>query len=55
MDDQTLRNAIDIIEGQAIDNFRIALSKQAIESTYREKNYPFTEVSVSDDVRTWAT
>ncbi len=52
VDDQTLRNAIDTIEGQAIDNFRIALSKQAIESTYREKNYPFTEVSVSDDALT---
>jgi outer membrane protein insertion porin family len=48
VDDQTLRNAIDIVEGQAIDNFRIALSKQAIESTYREKNYPFAEVSIND-------
>jgi outer membrane protein insertion porin family len=52
VDDQTLRNAIDIVEGQAIDNFRIALSKQAIESTYREKNYPFTEVSTDDDALT---
>jgi outer membrane protein insertion porin family len=48
VDNQTLRNAIDAQEGQAIDDFRIALSKQAIENTYRDKNYPFTEVQVED-------
>jgi outer membrane protein insertion porin family len=48
VDQQTLRNAIATLPGQAIDNFRIAISKTAIESTYREKNYPFTQVSVDD-------
>lgn len=52
VDQQALRNAIAVSVGQANDNFRIAISRQAIESTYREKNYPFTEVSVSDSLLT---
>ena len=33
VDIQTLQNAVEVKPGQAIDNFRIALSRQAIEAT----------------------
>jgi outer membrane protein insertion porin family len=49
VDTQTLRNAIDVSVGTAIDNFRIALSKQAIEGIYRDKNFPFAHVEAPED------
>lgn len=49
VDTQTLQNAADLKEGQAIDQFRISLAKQSIETVYRDKNYPFAHVEVEAD------
>ncbi|HEX8325003.1 MAG TPA: POTRA domain-containing protein, partial [Tepidisphaeraceae bacterium] len=49
IDDQTIRNSIDIQKGQAIDPFRLAQARRAITDLYRAKNYPFTNVNVSLD------
>jgi outer membrane protein insertion porin family len=43
-----LRNAVDVKVGEAIDRFRISVAKRAIESTYREKNFPFAHVEVDE-------
>ena len=44
-----LQSATDIKVGQAFDSFRVALAKQAIVDTYREKNFPFAHVDVPID------
>ena len=49
VDTKALQDAADLKEGQAIDTFRIALARQAIESLYRDKNYPFAHVDVPAD------
>jgi outer membrane protein assembly complex protein YaeT len=41
-----LQALVDLEVGQAIDQFRISLAKQAIEGHYQEKNYPFAHVEV---------
>ena len=41
-----LRNVVDLREGEAIDRFRIALARQAIENLYRDRNFPFAHVEV---------
>src|SRR6185369_17675231 len=46
----TLRNTIDIHEGEAIDSFRISIARQAIESLYKSKNYPYAHVDVDRDL-----
>ncbi|HZL37672.1 MAG TPA: POTRA domain-containing protein [Tepidisphaeraceae bacterium] len=46
---ETLRTAIDLRAGQAIDAFRIAIARQTIISQYRDKNYPFAEVRVPSE------
>jgi len=46
IDNERLRGAINVSEGEAIDRFRLALARQAIENLYREKNYPFAHVEV---------
>jgi outer membrane protein insertion porin family len=48
VDTPTLLNLIDVRVGEAIDPFRIALSRGAIEDLYRGKNYPFTRITVDD-------
>jgi outer membrane protein assembly complex protein YaeT len=43
---QKIENVIDVRVGEAIDRFRLALARQAIEALYREKNYPFAHVDI---------
>ena len=48
----TRRDAQDVVDvhvGEAIDRFRIALARQAIEELYRDKNYPFAHVDVDPE------
>jgi outer membrane protein assembly factor BamA len=45
----TLRAAIDVREGDAIDGFRISLARTAIEGLYREQNYALAHVTVDED------
>ncbi|CAN5643274.1 outer membrane protein assembly factor BamA [soil metagenome] len=49
IDEFTVRQAIDVKPGEAIDRFRISLSKQAIENLYKDKNYPFAHVNIDQD------
>ena len=49
IDTPTLQQAVDIREGEAIDNFRINLARQAIEALYRDKNFPYAHVEVDRD------
>lgn len=44
-----IRAVIDIERGQAIDPFRIAQAKRAIESLYKSKNFPLSSVNVDMD------
>lgn len=44
----TIRDVVDLREGESIDRFRIALAKQAIERLYRDKNYPFASVDIDE-------
>jgi outer membrane protein assembly factor BamA len=46
IDTKTLQDTIDLTPGQAIDRFRIAIARQAIEGLYRDKNYPHAHVDV---------
>jgi outer membrane protein insertion porin family len=46
VDDQEIRGVIDVRPGEAIDDFRIALSRTAIQNLYRDKNYPLAHVEV---------
>jgi outer membrane protein assembly factor BamA len=38
--------AVDMRKGEAIDDFRIAMAKQAIERFYRDENFPYAHVDV---------
>lgn len=49
VDTATLQSVVDLKVGQAIDTFRIALAKQAIVNTYRDKNFPDAHVDVPHD------
>lgn len=49
IDTQTIQGVVDIKEGEAIDRFRLALAKQAIETLYKDKNYPFAHIDVDSD------
>ncbi len=49
IDEITVRNSLDVKPGEAIDNFRIALARQAIEALYRDKNFPFAHVDVDSN------
>lgn len=44
-----VRDAVDLREGENIDNFRISLARQGIERVYRDSNYPFASVAVDQD------
>lgn len=46
----TLLGAIDIKKGEAIDSFRISLARSAIESLYKDENYPLAHVTVDEDL-----
>ncbi|HWE03218.1 MAG TPA: BamA/TamA family outer membrane protein [Tepidisphaeraceae bacterium] len=43
---ESLKTAIDIKDGQAIDSFRISLARQTIVNQYRDQNFPFAHVEV---------
>jgi outer membrane protein insertion porin family len=45
-----LAKTVDVKAGEAIENFRIALAKRAIETAYRAKNFPYTHVTVDNDL-----
>lgn len=49
VDTKTLQETVDLMPGQAIDQFRIAIAKQAIESLYKDKNFPYAHVDVPED------
>ncbi|HEX2973373.1 MAG TPA: BamA/TamA family outer membrane protein [Tepidisphaeraceae bacterium] len=49
VDTKTLQEAVNLKVGEAIDPFRLALAREAIERLYREKNRPYTHVVVDDD------
>lgn len=45
-EDSEIRSVLDIRPGEAIDPFRIALSRTAIQNLYRDKNYPLAHVDL---------
>jgi outer membrane protein insertion porin family len=47
--DAELEPTIDIKSGEAIDRFRIAIARQAIETQYRDANYPFAHVDLDEN------
>ena len=49
IDEITIRQVIDVKPGEAVDRFRISLAKQAIETLYKDKNYPFAHVIIDQD------
>jgi outer membrane protein assembly factor BamA len=49
VDTEGLKNTIDIRPGEAIDAFRISIARQAIESLYKSKNYPYAHVGIDRD------
>jgi outer membrane protein assembly factor BamA len=50
IDTDTLRDTIDVYEGEAIDAFRISIARTAIESLYRSRNFPYAHVGVDSDL-----
>jgi outer membrane protein insertion porin family len=46
----TLLEILDVHRGEAIDSFRISTARLAMESMYREKNYPFVHVDFDRDL-----
>jgi len=46
IDTLKIQEVVDSREGEAIDRFRISLARRAIETLYREKNFPFAHVEV---------
>lgn len=44
-----LKDVIDIHEGEAIDNFRLAIARQSIEALYKTKNFPYAHVDYDRD------
>lgn len=49
VDELTLRQAIPLREGDAIDSFRIADARNVLEATYKDKNYALAHVTVDED------
>ena len=49
LDTTAILNVIDVSRGQAIEPFRLALSREAIERLYREKNYPHAHVQIDQE------
>jgi outer membrane protein insertion porin family len=46
---ETLTELVDLRVGQSIDMFRIGLARQAIETLYQDRNYPYAHVTVDAD------
>lgn len=49
IDTPAISGVVDVKPGEAIDLFRIALARQAIEQLYHDKNYPFAHVTIDTD------
>lgn len=49
LDTKALQDTIDLVPGQAIDRFRIAIAKQSLETLYKDKNFPFAHVDVPEE------
>ena len=49
IDTATLRQTIDLSEGEAIDQFRLSLARQAIVTLYQSKNFPYASVDFDRD------
>ncbi|MCS7033419.1 MAG: outer membrane protein assembly factor BamA [Phycisphaerae bacterium] len=49
LDDQTLSSVVDLRVGEAVDPFRLALAKSAIENLYRSRNFPFAHVEIDQE------
>jgi outer membrane protein insertion porin family len=49
IDTPAIQAVVDVKPGEAIDLFRIALAREAIEQLYHDKNYPFAHVVVDTD------
>lgn len=49
IDEATLRGVVELQPGEAIDPFRIALAKQAIQDLYVTRNYPLARVDVPQE------
>jgi len=47
-----IQQAIDVKRDDAIDRFRISVAKQAIETLYKDKNFPYARVDVDQDTLT---
>jgi outer membrane protein assembly factor BamA len=52
LDNDVLKDAIDIKAGESIDRFRINLARQNLERLYKDKNHPFAHVDVDPDALT---
>jgi outer membrane protein assembly factor BamA len=50
IDTDTLSDTIDVQEGEAVDAFRISIARNAIESLYRSRNYPWAHVTIDSDL-----
>jgi outer membrane protein insertion porin family len=49
IDTLTIQQAIDIKPGEAIDRFRLAISKQSILNLYKDRNFPFAHLDIDAD------
>ena len=49
VDTITLKNAVNLREGESIDAFRIGLAKEAVQNVYKGKNFPHVHVEVDQD------
>ncbi|MGB7158872.1 MAG: BamA/TamA family outer membrane protein [Tepidisphaeraceae bacterium] len=49
---EALKQVVDLKVGQSIDAFRISMARRAIEDLYKDKNYPFANVTVDQDALT---
>ena len=47
VDDVTLRNAVELRPGEAIDTFRLRLAENALEGLYRNRGFPFARARVA--------
>jgi outer membrane protein insertion porin family len=49
VDTITLRNAVNMREGEGVDGFRIGLAREAIQNVYRNRNFPHVHVEIDQD------
>ncbi|HMB94926.1 MAG TPA: POTRA domain-containing protein, partial [Tepidisphaeraceae bacterium] len=49
IDTPTLEQTVNVKIGEAIDRFRLAISRQAIVNNYKDRNFPFAHVDVDQD------